>query len=182
MTIHCGTDSLASMTEQPQRVNAGPHAVSYSLNIQAPAADIYALVANPHLHHQIDGSSTVGSRAIGPSELTEGASFSVHMKKFGLPYRLPLRVTEARPPAPSPSGKEGTESGVVEWRQPTGHRWRWEITPQSASTSLVTETYDAAGQNPAVRAALNTLRVPQANASSIRASLLRLASHYDPVQ
>lgn len=152
------------------RQNAGPHQVSYSITVDAPPTPIYELLADPHRHHEIDGSATVQSSAIGPHELTEGAKFSVHMRKFGLPYRLPLTVTQARrPSAHSP--------GVVEWRQPTGHRWRWEFTEQDGGT-LVTETYDASRQFAPARGLLSLLKVPAENAQGIKESLRRVASHF----
>lgn len=156
---------------EPTRNDVGPHVVSYSITVEAPADELYALVADPHRHHEIDGSSTVQSRARGPLELSEGAAFSVQMRKFGLPYRLPLRVTQARRPSAS-------APGVVEWRQPTGHRWRWEFAPHDAATTLVTESYDAADQWTPARSALKLANVPQSNARNIRRSLLRMAQNF----
>ncbi|TLP96974.1 dimethyladenosine transferase [Nesterenkonia salmonea] len=153
---------------EPVRNQAGPHVVSYSITVAAPADRLYAIVANPHRHHEIDGSETVQSRARGPQELTAGSRFSVHMRKFGIPYRLPLRVIQAQRPTSS-------SSGVVEWRQPTGHRWRWEFQPQDDATTLVTESYDASGQWGVVRSGLRCAKVPEANAHSVQSSLRRMA-------
>lgn len=154
----------------PVRQNPGPHQVSYSIRVDAPAEPIYELLADPHRHHEIDGSSTVQPSAIGPHELTEGAKFSVHMRKFGLPYRLPLRVTQARRPS-------AQTPGIVEWRQPTGHKWRWEFAQADGGT-LITETYDASGQFAPARKVLTLLKVPAENALGIKESLRRVASHF----
>lgn len=156
---------------EPVRQDTGENHVSYSIAVDAPAESIYKLIADPHRHHEIDGSKTVQSSAIGPHELTTGAKFSVRMRKFGLPYRLPLRVTQARRPT-------ADRPGVVEWRQPTGHRWRWEFEPRDG-LSWVTESYDAAGQFPPVRAVLKRLKAPQENAVSIKESLRRVKSHFE---
>lgn len=144
----------------PQRVDAGAHQVSYTLNIAAPVEKVYAVISDPHRHHEFDGSGTVRSRARGPHNLTEGARFSVHMRKFGLPYRLPLTVTRAE------------SLTVVEWKQPTGHRWRWELDGDSQNTQ-VTETYDASEQNRLARRILGQ-RILNQNAENIYQSLLRL--------
>lgn len=157
------------MTDQPQRVDAGPSAVSYSLLIQAPAEALFAVLADPHQHHLVDGSDTVRNQAFGPHRLQAGDRFSVRMRKFGVPYRLPLRVTQAVAP--------GESHGILEWRQPTGHRWRWEFEARGPQATLVTETYDDAGQVPPVRGALRLLKIQAANAVAIRRSLTRLASH-----
>ncbi|WP_022872921.1 SRPBCC family protein [Nesterenkonia alba] len=145
----------------PERVDAGDYVIAYTLEITAPPERIWAVVADPHRHHEFDGSGTVRDRAKGPHDLSEGDTFSVHMRKFGIPYRLPLQVTRAE------------QLRVLEWAQPTGHRWRWELDYNGTSTR-VTEAYDASRQNPAVRALLDRARVPQQNAASIRASLQRL--------
>ncbi|GAA1810813.1 SRPBCC family protein [Nesterenkonia flava] len=144
--------------------------MGYAVTLPVPAEKVWALVSNPHRHHELDGSGTVRDRAVGPHVLSEGARFSVHMRKFGLPYRLPLKVTRAR----APEAGTGT-GGVVEWRQPTGHRWRWEMQPiNDGEATVVTETYDATGQNPLARAVLSAVKVPAENARNIRASLERL--------
>ena len=96
------------------------------------------------------------------------------MKVFGVPYRLPLRVSAAEPPM------EG-RPGILEWVQPTGHRWRWVVEPvaEEPGRSLVTETYDARSQNRAVRRALALTRVYSRNGRGIAASLSRLQELFD---
>lgn len=167
-------------TPTPQKVDAGKHVVSYTLAIPAEAAALYALVADPHRHHEFDGSGTVRPHAVGPHALAKDAQFTVRMKRFGLPYRLPLLVTRAAPPT-------SDQAGVVEWRQPTGHRWRWEFealgTPADdvdgeRPLTQVTESFDASRQNPVMRAVLNAARAPAHNAQSIKASLQRLHSTF----
>lgn len=161
------------MDTEPQKLDTAPHVVSWSAQVPAAAADLWALVANPHRHHEFDGSGTVRSQAVGAHELTEGARFTVHMRKFGLPYRLPLRVTRAVPPT-------AERPGVVEWKQPTGHRWRWEFQPMPDADpprTLVTETYDASRQLAPARFFLSKVAGVEAeNSRSIRRSLHRLQS------
>ncbi|WP_049897750.1 SRPBCC family protein [Nesterenkonia massiliensis] len=172
--VPTGEEPGASTPEQPEEIPAGKHVRSYRITIQAPAAELYALVADPHRHHEFDGSETVRPSAVGPHRLEQGSRFSVHMKKYGVPYRLPLRVTQAVSPAPG-------RTGVLEWRQPTGHRWRWEFTADDDAGSprtVVTESYDASSQNRLVRTLLGAAGIPAENARSIRASLQRLRQSF----
>lgn len=162
---------------EPVKNDAGKHVVSYSITVQAPASELYALLADPHRHHEVDGSGTVRSSAIGAHELTEGARFSVRMRKFGLPYRLPLKVTRAQPP-----GKG--QPGILEWRQPTGHRWRWEFAEKATepSTTVVTESYDSTEQIAPIRAGLGLIGVNAENATAIKASLTRVKAHAEAIK
>ena len=159
--------------DQPHREERGAHVVAYSIDVDSSAEELWEIAADPHRHHELDGSGTVRSSARGPERLNEGDTFSVRMRRFGFPYALRLRVTESRPP-------RGAETGVVEWRQPTGHRWRWEFTPHDgdpqSDPTRVTESYDASRQLPPVRAVLSRLKVEAENSRSIRASLRRLHS------
>lgn len=149
--------------------------MAFSAEVSASAEQVFALVADPHRHHEIDGSGTVQSRAFGPHRLQPGDRFSVAMRVFGIPYRLPLRVLTAAPPTPQ-------RTGVLEWAQPTGHRWRWEMTPVPADTNrtVVTESYDARAQLRVIRAALRLSKVYSRNGRGIEASLSRLQKRFGP--
>lgn len=167
------------MGDRPQPLDRGEHVIAYTITVEAPAGELWAIAANPHRHHELDGSGTVRGSAIGPRELRTGDRFRVDMKKYGLPYALTVRVTEARPPQ---GAGAGPRPGVVEWRQPTGHRWRWEFTPVTGEGGTerteVVESYDASGQNPLVRRALGAAKVPADNARGIRASLQKLHDRF----
>ena len=41
-------------------VDAGPLQVSRSVDVAAPASELFAIVADPRRHHEVDGSGTVG--------------------------------------------------------------------------------------------------------------------------
>lgn len=170
------------MGDWPQKLDRGEHVVAYTITVDAPAEDLYAIAANPHRHHELDGSGTIRSSAIGPREIYQGDRFRVDVKKFGLPYALTVTVTEAQPPQQAAAAGSAAKPGVVEWRQPTGHRWRWEFTPvvgeDGVARTEVTESYDASGQQPVVRRALSLARVPAENAEGIRASLQKLHDRF----
>lgn len=112
-------------------VEAGKRKISRRVEVHAPAAELFAMVANPHRHPEIDGSGTVMDKVTGPDLLSDGAKFSVGMKQFGVPYKITSKVTAFE------DGK------LIEWRHPAGHRWRWEFDEKTPGVTTVTETWDS---------------------------------------
>lgn len=158
--------SAAKQAGWPEQVDAGPHRVAYRHTVAAPAEELWALLADPHRHHEVDGSGTVQATVVGPHRLATGDRFTVRMRKFGVPYRMTNTVTEAEP------------SRVIEWRHPGGHRWRWEFLDAGDGATEVTETFDYSWARPAVRRAYELLRVPADNGRGIQSSLTRLAGRH----
>jgi hypothetical protein len=111
-------------------VNAGRDQVSRSVEVRAPAADLFALVANPRRHHELDGSGTVGRNIRAPQQLVPGARFTTKMRMFGVPYRVTSTITAMKP------------DELIEWRHPVGHHWRWEFAAITPTVTRVTETFD----------------------------------------
>ncbi|MFY2859416.1 SRPBCC family protein, partial [Mycobacterium sp. THU-M104] len=111
-------------------VDAGPRQISRSVEVAAPAEELYALAADPRRHHELDGSGTVRDTVKVPAEIVVGSKFSTNMKMFGVPYRITSTVSVLTP------------NEVVEWRHPMGHRWRWEFDSLSPTSTRVTETFD----------------------------------------
>lgn len=147
-------------------VHNGPRKVTRSAEVDAPASAVFDLVADPHLHGELDGSGTVKDTVKGPERLTSGDRFSVGMKQYGVPYRITSRVTHV------------AEGRAVEWRHPAGHRWRWELTPLSDTTTRVTETFDYSGINGLQARALELLGIPGQNARGIEATLRKLQARF----
>jgi Polyketide cyclase / dehydrase and lipid transport len=149
-------------------VDRGPHQVSRRVEVAAPVADLYAMVADPRRHHELDGSGTVGDNITVPAQLLEGSKFSTHMKMFGLPYRITSTITSLKP------------NEVFEWRHPLGHRWRWEFESLSPTLTRVTETFDYRDAG----ALKNKLKYYErtgfrkANASGIEKTLGKLRDRY----
>ena len=54
-------------------VDAGRYQVSRSVEVRAPAADLFAIVADPRRHHELDGSGTVGKNIRAPQTLESPA-------------------------------------------------------------------------------------------------------------
>jgi hypothetical protein len=111
-------------------VDAGPKQISRSVEVNAPASELFAIVADPHRHRELDGSGTVRDNIHGPERLSPGARFSTKMAMYGLPYRITSTVTAFKP------------DQLIEWAHPLGHRWRWEFAAATPTKTRVTETFD----------------------------------------
>jgi len=111
-------------------VDAGRNQVSRSVEVNAPAADLFAIVADPRRHHELDGSGTVGRNIRAPRRLVPGARFTTKMKMFGAPYRITSTIAAMKP------------DELIEWRHPVRHHWRWEFAAITPTTTRVTETFD----------------------------------------
>jgi uncharacterized protein YndB with AHSA1/START domain len=149
-------------------VDRGPRQVSRTVEIDAPAADLYAMVADPRRHHELDGSGTVGDNITVPDALLLGSKFSTKMKMYGLPYRITSTVTELKP------------NEVFEWRHPLGHRWRWEFEALSPTQTRVTETFDYrdAGSIKNGLKYYERMGFAKGNAKGIEATLAKLHDRY----
>lgn len=149
-------------------VDRGPNQVSRSVEVNAPAAEVFALVADPRRHHELDGSGTVGATIDAPANITAGARFSTRMRMFGVPYRITSTVTELQP------------NRLVEWRHPFGHRWRWELDEVAPGRTTVTETFDFRDTG-AVKDRLDYYRrtgFAKRNAAGIEETLRRLRDRF----
>jgi Polyketide cyclase / dehydrase and lipid transport len=147
-------------------VDAGPHKVSRAAEVRAPASELFAMVADPHRHHELDGSGTVLSTVTGPQQLTKDATFSVKMKQYGVPYRITSLVTDLQ------------DGRVVQWRHPLGHQWRWEFTPLPDGSTLVTETFDYSQVSSLQAKSLELFGFPKKNAAGIESTLRKLQARY----
>lgn len=145
--------------------DAGPKAVSRSVQVSAPVATIFQLIVDPHRHHEIDGSGTVRDVEVkGPQHLSVGDKFTVGMKQMGLPYKITSTATAVE------------ENRIVEWQHPLGHRWRWELAEVSPGTTKVTETFDYSGaKSPFL---IEFLGMQKKNAEGIESTLTALAERY----
>ena len=143
----------------------GANQVSRRTVIDAPAQELFDILADPRRHGALDGSGTVQDTISGPARLSEGAKFSVAMKQYGVPYRITSRVTTFE------------EGRLIEWRHPMGHRWRWQFVPLSPGQTEVTETFNYAGLGPWTLA-LTVGGFPKKNGAGIEATLRQLRSRY----
>ena len=106
--------------------------------IAAPAATIFALLADPTRHHEIDGSGTVVAAEEASQQLSLGAKFGMSMK-MGIGYSMENTVIEFE------------KDRLIAWQpRPSnplmrcfvgGRIWRYELVPQGDGT-LVRESWD----------------------------------------
>lgn len=145
-------------------VDSGERQVSRSVVVQAPAQELFELVANPHRHHELDGSGTVRANAKGPDQLAQGDTFTVRMKMYGVPYMITSTATRVEP------------GRVVEWKHPGGHRWRWEFEELGPSETRVSETFDY--RETMLAKPYELMGIPDRNAKGIEQTLAKLARTY----
>ncbi|RTL64835.1 MAG: dimethyladenosine transferase [Pseudonocardiaceae bacterium] len=153
------------MTPSDHAVISG-RTVTASAVVAAPPADVFALLADPHRHHEFDGSGSVRAAVTGPHRLGLGDRFSMSMK-IGLPYRVTNTVVEFEP------------DRRIAWCHFAKAVWRYELGPvgdDAGGGTRVTETFDYGG-SPWARG-MELVRFPQGNARSIRDTLGRLVAHF----
>lgn len=153
------------MTDTVTVVDAGARRVARRALVHAPAAELYALVADPHRHHEIDGSGTIrDAPVVGPHVLSVGSEFTVAMRNHGFPYKIKSHVTALEP------------DRLVEWEHPAGHHWRWEFAETEPGITEVTETFDyTMARTPRL---IELLGAPKQNAAGITKTLEGLQARY----
>lgn len=132
--------------------------VSASAVVAAPPSAVFALLANPHRHHEFDGSGTVQNAVSGPEQLTLGDRFAMGMR-MKLPYRTTNVVSEYEP------------DRHIAWHHFAQAVWRYELEPVDGGTR-VTETFDWT-RCPFARG-MELVRIPAGNGRAIVATLARL--------
>jgi hypothetical protein len=126
--------------------------VSATRTIGAPAAGVFAVLADPGTHAAVDGTGWVQG-AIDRAPLTAvGQVFRMGMFHAGHPdgdYRIANEVIVFdRPRAIGwRPGTEGSDGGL----EFGGWTWRYDLAPLGASTTEVTLTYDWSAVPPRIR-------------------------------
>lgn len=129
--------------------------------INAPASEIFDIIADPYRHPEFDGSGTVKKGFSGPHRLSKGATFGMDMK-MGFPYKIKNTVEEFDGPT------------RIAWRHAGRHRWRYELRAIDDNSTEVTETFD--GSTALFPPALNLMNAYDKNQMAILKSLVRLKS------
>jgi uncharacterized protein YndB with AHSA1/START domain len=124
---------------------AGESTVAVSRRIAAPAADIFALLADPGKHLELDGSQMLRGAVTEPVVSGVGDVFT--MKMYHPPignYVMDNHVVEYElnrrigwEPEPARSHADEHAAGT-RW----GHRWSFELEPDGPAATVVTHRYD----------------------------------------
>jgi uncharacterized protein YndB with AHSA1/START domain len=144
-----------------------------SVYIPASTGDVFALLADPHQHHVLDGSGTVRGCAEAPESLGLGSVFTMRMRLKGLSYRSDNEVVDFAPPhriawRTTPHGRLlGLFFG--------GQTWRFTIT-DDGSGCVVTESWDPTTIERST-IATRMMRFANANQQGMQATLDRLRDH-----
>jgi hypothetical protein len=121
--------------------------VEVSRRIEAPAARIFEILANPQLHIDFDGSGMLRGAVFDRPVSGVGDGFSMKMNRQGSDYLMLNLVVEFEPgrrifwePAPGdlpPAGGDPSNVGI-----PAGYRWGYILTPDGDDATIVTEVFD----------------------------------------
>ena len=145
--------------------------VSVERVINAPAGEIFALLADAGRHATIDGSGTVGHTTAESMPLSLGSTFSMRMhgrpETMFVPYTMHNKVIEFE------------KDRRIAW-QPTafggllgGRIWRYELAPAEPGGTLVRETWDVSRDRQ--RLLLKMSGMPRQAEDGMRATLERIA-------
>ena len=97
--------------------------------VPAAPEEIFALLADPARHAEIDGSGTLQRLVAGQGPMKLGSKFTIAMKAYGFPYRITSKVVEYE------------ENRLIAWSHFVKNRWRYELEPVEGGTR-VTESAD----------------------------------------
>ncbi len=149
-------------------VDAGQNQVSRSVEVDAAAAELFAMISDPRRHAELDGSGTVRDNVKCPDDIALGTKFTTAMRMYGVPYRITSVITALKP------------DELFEWRHPVGHRWRWEFTAIGPTRTRVTETFDYRDAGPIKNRLKYYERMgfAKGNAQGIEATLTKLRDRY----
>jgi hypothetical protein len=121
--------------------------VEVSRRIEAPAALIFEILADPQRHVEFDGSDMLRGAVINGPISGVGETFTMRMHRLGRDYLMLNYVVEFEPvhriswePAPgdlATAGDDPSKIGI-----PAGYRWGYRLTPDGDNATVVTEVFD----------------------------------------
>lgn len=107
--------------------------VSATRTINAPAAEIFELIADPARQPEWDGNDNLAEAPTGQRITGSGQDFTMQLTNGQSRTNYVVEFEEGRLIAwnPAPTGET-----------PRGHLFRWELQPVDDNTTEVTHTYD----------------------------------------
>jgi hypothetical protein len=139
--------------------------VAVSRRICAPAHDIFQILANPARHPEMDGSGSL-RRAVSGAMISGVGDVFVMKMYFGHlgDYEMNNHVVEYEPDRRigwEPEAGRGHPAAAPDSSDPGrwGHRWTYQLTPDGADATIVTETYDCSQAPEDERAAMDNGQV-----------------------
>jgi uncharacterized protein YndB with AHSA1/START domain len=134
--------------------------VSVSRTINAPAGTIFAILADPARHAELDGSEMVRGAVTTGVIGKEGESFGIRMHNDRIgDYEVLNHVVEFEPDRRIAWEPELVRAERVRNPSPpgtrSGSRWGYELRPHADGGTVVTETYECSNAPERVRKALN---------------------------
>jgi uncharacterized protein YndB with AHSA1/START domain len=122
--------------------------ITVSRRISAPAERIFGVLADPRRHTDLDGSEMLRGATSDDVVTKVGDVFEMKMylEEVG-DYLMVNYVVEFEPNRrigwePAPGDAAASEDGEYPIGVPTGHRWSFELTPDGANATIVTEIFD----------------------------------------
>lgn len=163
-------DRSATVWRVTRDANAAARIV-FRRTVQAPAAEVFALLSNPARHVEIDGSGMVRAPAGATLITGVGDVFTMEMHRDDRPepdYRTANHVTKFKV-----DRRIAWATALVDGT-PAGFFWEWELQSEDALTTEVVHTYDwSAVTDPEV---LGRVRFPLVTAAQMQETLDRLAA------
>jgi hypothetical protein len=139
---------------------ASPRIISDSIVVDTTPDAVFAILADPAAHLEIDGSQSLqGLTSTQNGKLALGARFGMNMK-IGLPYKVRNTVVEY------------DENRLIAWQHAARHTWRYELDEFEPGRTRVNESWDWS-RSP-VALGMELLGFPDRNRKAISASLLKL--------
>jgi uncharacterized protein YndB with AHSA1/START domain len=143
--------------------------VNASLDIAAPAATIFELIADPAQQPRWDGNDNLGEAAEGQRVRTVGDVFTTTLLNGLVRENHVVEFDEGRLIAWQPS-----EPGSPR----PGHLWRWQLEPLDDAHTRVTHTYDWTRLTDEMR----LVRARATTADKLMGSLTRLEALAEPAE
>jgi hypothetical protein len=122
--------------------------IEVSRRIKAPAARIFAILADPRRHADLDGSEML--RGAMSDDVITGAgdvfSMRMYLDEVGdyvmMNYVVEFELNRRIGWEPAPGDEAASEGGEYAIGVPAGHRWSFELTPDGEDATIVTEIFD----------------------------------------